>query len=127
MVRKTYLPPGLCDLQCVRWQLRPPSQGIREKLEFIFKIPGTHDDERTVSRYYTAYRTDDDEPFFPPRSDYTAEIGSLWPNEDNIQPNDLVGKVVRCKVKVQETDRRKKKIKNSVRPNVVEEILGWPE
>ena len=63
----------------------------------------------------------------PPRSDYTLEIGRLWPRKDDISPDDLVGETVRCEVVEQTKDRRKKKLKTGIKPTLIKEIIGWPE
>ncbi len=127
MIRKTYLPPGIYDLDCICWKVNPPSQGFREKLAFWFKPNGTLYDDLTIARYYNIYRDDDGIEYFPPRSDYTLEIGRLWPRKDDISPDDLVGETVRCEVVEQTKDRRKNKLKTGIKPTLIKEIIGWPE
>ena len=127
MIRKVYLPPGIYDLDCIGWKVNPPSQGLREKLAFWFKPNGTDYDDLTIARYYNVYRDDNDIQHFPPRSDYTLEIGRLWPSKNDITPDDLVGLTVRCEVVEQTKDRRKNNLKNGIKPTLIKEILGWPE
>ena len=127
MIRKVYLPPGIYNLDCIGWEVRPASQGWREKLAFLFKTNGTRFDGVTTARYYNIYRDENDIQHFPSRSDYTLEIGRLWPSKDDILPNDLKGKTVRCEVTEQKKDRRGKEIKNGIRPTFITEIIGWPE
>jgi len=127
IIRKTYLPPGIRDLVCTGWQVCPPSQGLREKLVFWFKTNGTPYDELTSGRYYNVYRNENGIQHFPPRSDYTLEIGRLWPRKDDIHPGDLVGETVRCEVVEQKKDRRGKEIKTGIKPTLIKEIIGWPE
>jgi len=127
IIRKSYLPQGIHTLECIGWQVNPPSQGLREKLVYWFKANGTPFDELTTGRYYNVYRDDNNIQYFPPRSDYTREIGRLWPRNDDIRPDDLVGETVRCEVAEQTKDRRRKEIKTGVRPTLISEIIGWPE
>lgn len=127
MIRKDYLPPGIYNLECIGWKVNPASQGLREKLAFLFKTNGTRFDAVTTARYYNIYRDEDDIEHFPPRSHYTLEIGRLWPRKNDISPDDLVGKIVRCEVTEQKKDRRGKEIKTGIRPTFITEILGWPE
>ncbi len=127
MIRKTYLPPGIYDLECIGWKVKPPSDGLREKLAFLFKTIGTSHDHLTTPRYFNMSRDEDGNPYFPPRSDYTREIGRLWPDRNDIHPDDLVGEKVRCEVVKQTKDRRKKKLKTGIKPTSVKEILGWLE
>lgn len=127
MIRKAYLPPGIYDLECIGWNVNPPSQGLREKLVFWFKAIGTPYDEITTGRYYNVYRDKNDIQHFPSRSDYTREIGRLWPERNDIQPDDLVGETVQCEVVEQTKDRRGKKLKDGIKPTQINEIIGWPE
>jgi hypothetical protein len=127
MIRKAYLPPGIYDLECIGWKVNPPSQGLREKLAFSFKTNGTQFDNLTTARYYNIKRNEDNIQHFPPRSDYTREIGRLWPDRDDITPDDLVGETVRCEVVEQTKDRRKKNLKTGIKPTLIKEIIGWPE
>jgi hypothetical protein len=93
----------------------------------LFKPNGTHYDDLTTARYYNVYRDENNLEYFPARSDYTLEIGRLWPGRNDIQPDDLVGKTVRCEVVKQTKDRRKKKLKKGIKPTQIKEIIGWPE
>lgn len=127
MIRKIYLPAGFYDLECIGWKVNPPSQGLREKLAFLFKTNGTPYDDVTTARYYNIYRDENEIEHFPSRSHYTLEIGRLWPRKDDISPDDLVGETVRCEVTEQKKDRRGKEIKSGIRPTFVKEIIGWPE
>ena len=127
MIRKTYPPPGLYNLESIGWKENPASQGLREKLAFWFKTNGTPYDDLNTARYYNFYRNENGIPYFPPRSDYTLEIGRLWPSKNDITPDDLVGETVRCEVVEQTKDRRKKKLKTGIKPTLIKEILGWPE
>ena len=127
MIRKTYLPEGTYELECIKWEVRAASQGIREKLVFWFKANSTQHENITTGRYFNLYRTGDLVPYFPPRSDYTTEIGRLWPGDDDVAPGDLVGEKVLCRVVEQTRDRSKRVLKNRVKPTQVEEILGWPK
>lgn len=127
IIRKSYLPPGFYNLECIGWKVNPPSQGLREKLAFWFKTNGTPYDNLNTTRYYNVYRDENEIQHFPPRSDYTLEIGRLWPRSDDIQPDDLVGETVRCEVVEQTKDRRKKKLKTGIKPTLIKEIIGWPE
>lgn len=127
MIRKVYLPPGIYNLDCIGWKVNPASQGLREKLAFWFKPNGTDYDDLTIARYYNLYRDENEIEHFPPRSDYTLEIGRLWPRKDGVLPGDLVGETVRCEVTEQKKDRRGKEIKTGIRPTFITEIIGWPE
>lgn len=127
MIRKTYLPPGFYDLECIGWKVNPPSQGLREKLAFLFKTNGTPYDDVTTARYFNIHRDESDIQHFPPRSDYALEIGRLWPHRDDIEPGDLVGETVHCEVMEQTKDRRKKKLKTGIKPTLIKEIIGWPK